>query len=113
IAELAAQCGAWPHGPMPDGFHAPFKTSIPTLLLSGERDPVTPPAFAAEVLPGLSDGRSLVVKGLGHAEAINAGCMPRLVDQFIDKLQPKSLDAQCLDRLGPMPAFVTFNGAAP
>ncbi|TAN08874.1 MAG: alpha/beta fold hydrolase [Rhodanobacteraceae bacterium] len=113
IQDLAAECGAWPHGPMPAGFHAPFQASIPTLLVSGERDPVTPPAFAAQVLKGLSDGRSLVVKGLGHAEAINAGCMPRLVARFIDKLQPKTLDAQCLKRLGPLPAFVTFNGAAP
>ncbi|MGH8155885.1 MAG: alpha/beta hydrolase, partial [Rhodanobacteraceae bacterium] len=90
-----------------------FKSSIPTLLISGERDPVTPPAFADEVLKGLSDGRSLVVKGLGHAEPMAAGCMPNLVDQFIDTLQPKKLDAQCLDRLGPAPAFVNFNGAAP
>ncbi|HEX5488399.1 MAG TPA: alpha/beta hydrolase, partial [Rhodanobacteraceae bacterium] len=111
-ASLAA-CKVWPHGPMPEGFHAPFKSSIPTLLISGERDPVTPPSDAAEVLKGLSDGRSLVVKGMGHAEAINAGCMPDLVEQFIDKRQPKQLDAKCLDRLGPIPAFVNFNGATP
>jgi pimeloyl-ACP methyl ester carboxylesterase len=113
IEDLAAQCDAWPHGPMPKDFHAAFESSIPTLLISGTRDPVTPPAFAAEVLKGLSDGRSLVVNGLGHAEAINAGCMPRLVEQFINKLQPEKLDAQCLKRIGPIPAFVNFNGAAP
>ncbi len=111
--DIVAECAAWPHGPMPKDFHAAFKSSIPTLLISGERDPVTPPAFADEVLKGLSDGRSLVVKGLGHAEPMAAGCMPTLVDQFIDKLQPEKLDAQCLDRLGPAPAFVNFNGAAP
>ncbi|HEX5961230.1 MAG TPA: alpha/beta fold hydrolase [Rhodanobacteraceae bacterium] len=108
-----AECKVWPHAPMPKDFHAPFKSSIPTLLISGERDPVTPPAFADEVLEGLSDGRSLVVKGMGHAEAINAGCMPDLVDQFIAGLHPQQLDAQCLDKLGPIPAFVNFNGAAP
>jgi pimeloyl-ACP methyl ester carboxylesterase len=113
IEDLAAQCDAWPHGPMPKDFHATFKSSIPTLLISGTRDPVTPPVFAADVLRGLSNGRSLVVHGLGHAEAINAGCMPRLVEQFIDKLQPKKLDAECLKRIGPIPAFVNFNGAAP
>jgi pimeloyl-ACP methyl ester carboxylesterase len=98
---------------MPKDFHATFKSSIPTLLISGTRDPVTPPVFAADVLRGLSNGRSLPVHGLGHAEAINAGCMPRLVEQFIDKLQPKKLDAECLKRIGPIPAFVNFNGAAP
>lgn len=113
IKAFIAECRAWPHNPMPKDFHAPFKSSIPTLLISGERDPVTPPAYAGEVLRGLSDGRSLVVKGLGHAEPMIAGCMPDLVDQFIGTLQPKRLDAQCLDRIGPIPAFVNFNGAAP
>ncbi len=113
IKDFSAECKVWPHNPMPKDFHAAFKSSIPTLMISGERDPVTPPANAAEVLKGLSDGRSLVVNGLGHAEAINAGCMPDLVEQFIDKLQPEKLDAQCLKRIGPIPAFVDFNGAAP
>ena len=113
IDGLLAECKVWPHGPMPKDFHAPFKSSIPTLLISGERDPVTPPAYADEVLKGLSDGRSLVVKGLGHAEPMYAGCMPDLVEQFVTHLQPKKLDARCLDKIGPIPAFVNFNGAAP
>jgi pimeloyl-ACP methyl ester carboxylesterase len=113
VEQLIAECKVWPHGALPKNFHAAFKSSIPTLLVSGERDPVTPPANAAEVLQGLSDGRSLVVKGLGHAEALYAGCMPNLVNQFVDKLQPKRLDAKCLDRIGPIPAFIDFNGAAP
>lgn len=113
IDDLLAACKAWPHAPMPKDFHAPFRSSIPTLLLSGERDPVTPPANAAEVLKGLSNGRSLVVAGLGHAEAINAGCMPDLLNDFVENLQPKELDAKCLKRIGPIPAFVDFNGPAP
>ncbi|MGH8144837.1 MAG: alpha/beta hydrolase [Rhodanobacteraceae bacterium] len=113
IDAFMAECKAWPHGPVPKNFHVPFKSAIPTLLISGERDPVTPPGDAEEVLKGLSNGRSLVVKGMGHAESINAGCMPKLVDQFVDKLDPKLLDAACLKKLGPIPAFVNFNGAAP
>ena len=110
---LGAECKVWPHGPMPKDFHAPFKSSIPTLLISGERDPVTPPAYAGEVLQGLTNARSLVVKGLGHAEPMYAGCMPDLMEQFITGLQPQKLDARCLDKIGPIPAFVNFNGAAP
>jgi len=113
VDELVAACKAWPHAAMPKDFHTPFRSSIPTLLISGERDPVTPPSNAAEVLKGLSNGRSLVVAGLGHAEPINAGCMPDLVDDFVANLQPKKLDAKCLKRIGPIPAFVNFNGAAP
>lgn len=113
VTDFLAECKAWPHGPMPKDFHAPFRSPIPTLLISGERDPVTPPAFADEVLRGLPNGRALVVDGMGHAEPMLAGCVPQLVDRFIDDLQPKKLDAACVARLGPTPAFVNFNGAAP
>lgn len=112
VERLQVACSVWPRGAMPKDFHAPFKSAIPTLILSGERDPVTPPRFAQEVLKGLSNGRVLELKGMGHGE-LAIGCMPTLVDEFIDKLDPKTLDATCLKRIGPIPAFVNFNGAAP
>ena len=40
------QCGVWPHGEVPDGFHEPVVSDLPVLLMSGERDPVTPPHYA-------------------------------------------------------------------
>lgn len=112
IERIQAACSVWPRGEMPKDFHQPFKSSIPTLILSGERDPVTPPRFAGEVLKGLSNGRVLELKGMGHGE-LTIGCMPKLVNEFIDKLNPKQLDAACLKRIGPIPAFVNFNGASP
>lgn len=112
IERIQTACAVWPRGEMPEDFHQPFKSSIPTLILSGERDPVTPPRFAEEVLKGLSKGRVLSLKGMGHGELM-IGCMPKLVNEFIDKLDPKQLDAECLKRIGPVPAFVNFNGAAP
>jgi hypothetical protein len=63
-------------------------------------------------MQGLSNARQLVLKGQGHA-VLSRGCMPKLVEQFIDRPDPRNLDAGCLDRLGPTPAFVDFNGAAP
>ena len=112
IERIQAACSVWPHGTLPKDFHQPFKSSIPTLILSGERDPVTPPRFAEEVLKGLSNGRVLELKGMGHGELM-IGCMPKIVAQFVDKPDPKRLDAECLKRIGPIPAFVNFNGAAP
>lgn len=112
IEALRAECAVWPRGARPADFHAPFVSSIPALLLSGERDPVTPPRYADEVLKGLSNARSFVLAGMGHS-VIGRGCMPKLVEQFVTDLQPAKLDAQCLKALGPVPAFVDFNGAAP
>ena len=112
VDAIKAECAVWPHGARPADFHAPFKSSIPTLLLSGERDPVTPPRYAEEVLKGLGNARSLVASGMGHS-ILMRGCVPKLVDQFIAHLQPGKLDAACVKQIGPIPAFVNFNGAAP
>jgi hypothetical protein len=39
--------------------------------------------------------------------------MPKLVGEFVEKLDAKALDAKCADALGPMPAFIDFNGSSP
>jgi len=112
IENIEAQCQVWPHGAMPDDFHAPLVSSKPILILSGSRDPVTPPKYGAEIMRGLRNARHLVLTGQGHA-VLARGCVPDLIEQFIDDPEPGKLDARCLNRLGPIPAFVNFNGAAP
>ena len=109
---IEAECEIWPHGTRPKDFHDPLKTATPVLILEGELDPVTPPSYGKQVLKGLSNGRLLIANGQGH-NVIGRGCMPKLVEEFVDKLKPKTLDAKCADALGPMPAFIDFNGAAP
>ena len=112
VEEIKAQCSVWPHGAMPADFHAPLRSDKPILVLSGSRDPVTPPTYGEQILQGLSNARHLVLNGQGHA-VLGRGCMPKLIEQFLDHPDPGKLDASCLDRLGPTPAFVDFNGAAP
>ena len=112
VEEIKAQCSVWPHGAMPADFHAPLRSDKPILVLSGSRDPVTPPKYGEQILQGLSNARHLVLNGQGHA-VLGRGCMPKLIEQFLDHPDPRKLDASCLDRLGPTPAFVDFNGAAP
>ncbi|MDY0022218.1 alpha/beta fold hydrolase [Arenimonas caeni] len=109
---LLDQCEVWPKGPVSPGFHEPLRTDTPTLLLSGELDPVTPPRYAEQVLADLGKAAHLVGKGQGHI-LLNRGCTPRLAAEFIDKLDPEGLDAGCLDVLGPTPFFLDHNGATP
>lgn len=109
---LRAACAVWPHGTRPADFHSPLATATPVLILEGELDPVTPPRYGEEVVKGLSNGRLLIARGQGH-NVIGRGCIPRLVREFVDKLDPRALDAGCVDALGPTPAFVDFNGASP
>ncbi len=107
-----APCSVWPHGQAPQGFHQPFASELPVLLLSGELDPVTPPRYGEQVVENLPNGRHLVLQGQGHnVSAI--GCMPELLGQFIETADPHALDAECLDTLSYVPPFVHFNGWAP
>ncbi|HEY5971488.1 MAG TPA: alpha/beta hydrolase, partial [Pseudoxanthomonas sp.] len=109
---LSAQCAAWPKGKRSADFRAPLKTPVPALLLSGEFDPVTPPRYGDAVVKTLPNGRHLVLRGQGH-NVIGAGCMPRLMAQFIDAADAKKLDGKCLEKLPYTPPFTGFYGWEP
>ena len=56
---------------------------MPTLLLAGTYDPVTPPSWAEQAAGGLSSSRTVVVDGAGHA-VIDAGpCPQQLIVSFL------------------------------
>ena len=112
IEGMQAQCAQWPRGERPADFRAPLAGDVPVLALSGEYDPVTPPRYGEEVVKTLPNGRHLVVRGQGHG-VLAAGCMPKLVAQFLDSLDAKALDAACLDRLAPLPPFSGLHGWEP
>jgi pimeloyl-ACP methyl ester carboxylesterase len=109
---LAAICTVWPRGPVDADLHAPLHSDVPTLLLSGEADPVTPPADAERAGRGLSRHRHLVIPGAGHGQ-LGMGCIPTLMAEFLDHPDPGRLDVGCLARLSPAPFFLTFTGPAP
>ncbi len=105
-------CGLWPRGPVDADLHAPLRSEVPTLLLSGEADPVTPPVDAERAAVGLTRHRHLILKGEGHGQ-LATGCMPTLTADFLDNLAPDKLDATCLDRHTPEPFFLSMTGPAP
>jgi pimeloyl-ACP methyl ester carboxylesterase len=112
IDAYKAICSVWPKGARPADFHQPLKIDKPVLLLAGQYDPVTPPRYAEEVAKPLPDARVLLFKGQGHS-VLATGCGPQLVQHFVEKLDPKTMDASCLDRLQQEPFFIDFNGATP
>jgi pimeloyl-ACP methyl ester carboxylesterase len=105
-------CRLWPKGPVDTDLHAPLHSDIPTLLLSGEADPVTPPVDAERAADGLTRHRHLILKGEGHGQ-LPTGCMPIVAADFLDHAAPDKLDASCLDRHTPEPFFLSMTGPAP
>jgi hypothetical protein len=69
------------------------KSRTPALLLSGELDPVTPPALGARVARDLPRSRQVVLQGLSHT--IASECADHLASEFIVHGAADSLDASC------------------
>jgi pimeloyl-ACP methyl ester carboxylesterase len=105
-------CEVWPAGVMDDDLLEPVISDHPVLLLSGEFDPVTPPAWAEEAMGGLANSRHIVAAGQGHGAAIR-GCLPRLMADFVDSEGFETLDFGCVERLRAPPFLLDYAGPSP
>lgn len=108
---LIAICSEWPAGVIDPNFKAPLTSAVPTLLLSGEFDPITPPDYAEQAQATLSNARHLTAPGQGHG-VIMRGCVPSLVSRFVESLDSAALEAECVEQLGSEAFFVDLLGPA-
>lgn len=105
-------CDMWPKGQVADDFFAPVVSDVPTLVLSGDIDPVTPPGWGESVVKHLSRGRHITAPGTGHG-VVTTACGNRLVSEFIDRGSADNLDTECIAAIRRPPFFVTPAGPAP
>ena len=105
-------CSLWPRGAIPADFRQPVSSTVPVLLISGEADPVTPPANADEVAQTLPQSLRLVVPGQGH-NVIYRGCLPQVAADFVKSGTAQGLDTACVQDIRPLPFFVSFTGFQP
>ncbi len=109
---LAALCRIWPRGVVDPDLHAPLVSNVPTLLLSGGADPVTPARDGTRAAKGLPHSLQVVLEGMGHGQ-IGAPCVDRLVADFLSAGTTTGLDVACVERVRPMPFFTTLAGPPP
>ena len=82
---------------------APITSDIPTLLLAGEYDPITPPAWAHLAAVTLDNSYVVDVPGVGHAVIFSSLCAKQIAANFLD--QPDvAPDETCLQS-APTPTF--------
>jgi pimeloyl-ACP methyl ester carboxylesterase len=105
-------CKAWPRANVTAADRAPVSSSVPVLLLSGELDPVTPPANAAAAARTLPNSLQLTVPGEGHG-ALPRSCTRRIVADFIERASVAGLSTDCLRETKPTPFFTSFAGPQP
>jgi pimeloyl-ACP methyl ester carboxylesterase len=90
-----ASCARWHVEQLPASVDDPVVSDIPTLLLSGRFDPVTPPAFAEAAAAGLSNSYVLVDPLASHGVAFFNPCVNTILNNFLyNPAQP--IDSSCL-----------------
>jgi pimeloyl-ACP methyl ester carboxylesterase len=119
--QQADACRGWPTYTPPPGYHQQVRSDVPTLLLSGELDPVTPPRWGTMAAQALSNALHVIVPGGAHGYGgmPGIGCVDSLMVRFVVQGSAQGLDAaSCVGRirrppfLTELPRTITLDAAA-
>ncbi|MBA6351721.1 MULTISPECIES: alpha/beta fold hydrolase [unclassified Colwellia] len=102
-------CPLWPKYAVSDDFYQSVTANIPTLILSGNLDPVTPPSNGDESAKTLPNNHHIVSKNSAHIVA-STPCGIEIVNEFLTTLDPNDLDESCLAELKSETFMTHLNG---
>ena len=74
--------------------YAPAETDLPTLIIEGDMDPITPPPNAKAILPGFSNGTYVEFPFAGHGPSRSVKCGGAMLNGFFDDPQAEP-DVTC------------------
>ncbi len=77
-------CTFWKVDPLPAVVDEPVTSDIPTLVLTGGFDPITPPSYAREAATTLSKSYYFEFPAGGHGELTNGVCEDQIFLDFVD-----------------------------
>ena len=92
-----------------ENFYQSVTADIPTLILSGNLDPVTPPSNGDYVAKTLPNSHHVVAKNTAHIVATNT-CANKIINEFLTTKDPKALDESCLDDIPEETFMTSVNG---
>ena len=98
-------CPFFPEYRPSEDFYQSVTANIPTLILSGNLDPVTPPSngeYSANTLP---NSHHIIVENASHTVAMST-CASDIINEFLTSKTPKKLDESCLKDI-PQETFMT------
>lgn len=93
-------CGVWDVPPVDGADRAPVQSDVPALLLAGEYDPVTPPAWAELAAETLTAAHVHVFPGTGHGVFRTSACARSMIAAFLDD-PTATVDAGCIATMPP------------
>jgi pimeloyl-ACP methyl ester carboxylesterase len=97
-ADQAASCRLIDVPPLPDEARTLADAPIPTLVMSGEFDPITPPDYGELVAQALPNAKHVVFPGTAHG-AIYGACPQSIARAFLQDPEAE-LDTSCVQEMG-------------
>ncbi|QUN05859.1 alpha/beta fold hydrolase [Shewanella yunxiaonensis] len=97
LQSIDESCPIWQIPPAPKEFGTPIASNIPTLLLSGEKDPATPPAWAEMAMTKLTQAKHLVSPYATHNVAAQS-CAGDLIAKLVETGSINQIDGKCLKK---------------
>jgi pimeloyl-ACP methyl ester carboxylesterase len=96
-----AECEAWDVPPASPTFKEPVRSDVPTLLLVGRFDPITPPRYTHLAAETLSRSQVIELPGAGHDTQYYTPCVQDMLTAFFEDPSAEA-DTSCVDdELGP------------
>ena len=94
-------CGLWPRARIDAKYADPVRSDKPVLIMTGEWDPVTPPANGDAVAKTLPNSLHLVVNDGAHGLSGLSGieCLNQLMSEFVERGTVKGLDTSCVKNI--------------
>ena len=98
-------CEVWPRAHVDASFREPVQTSIPTLVMAGRRDPVTPPRTAEEAVRTLPRSKLVIWPHGAHGTdgLASPQCRASLMRDFLRTADPDALSVGCVTGDQPLP----------
>ncbi|HEX8409448.1 MAG TPA: alpha/beta hydrolase [Thermoanaerobaculia bacterium] len=91
-------CRVWPRATSDAAMAKPVRSSIPTLIVSGELDPVTPPEYGDEVARTLRRSLHVVIPSGSHS-GDTGGCQEQVLSEFVREGSVDALDVTCMPKV--------------
>jgi pimeloyl-ACP methyl ester carboxylesterase len=102
VRNQLAACAVWPRGAVSADHATPFTSNVPTVLISGDLDPVTPPEWG-EIARGYLPNSIHVVNPEGHAGG--GECVANIEAALFETGGIDGLDTSCVPTMR-LPPFV-------
>ena len=99
-------CAAWGAGQAGAPENEPVRGDIPTLILAGEYDPITPPDWGRRVSQDLSRSFYFEFPGIGHGAIFSHRCPAGMTQEYL-RNPTRAPDSSCIAEMGP-PDFSDF-----